>query len=120
MSTLPRDVADLHLAPVILAVDAKIVELASLALSALATRIAIESGWPTWSRADREHGLLDAIGGFIDGHGWTLSYDARGVRLSHGAHTVVLGVPATFGEYLDGATCRPTALAAHPLSPSVR
>lgn len=102
MRNLPHDVSDLYLAPVVLAIDAKLDALATLEPRALAQRIAIESNAPAWSREDREKGLLVAIQHLIDCRGWTVTWDQRGLRLSHAEHTVVLGLPASFAEYLSG------------------
>jgi hypothetical protein len=99
---LPHDVSDLYLAPVVLAIDAKLDDLATLEPRALAQRVAVESNAPAWSREDREKGLLAAIQHLIDCRGWTVTWDQRGLRLSHADHTVVLGVPASFAEYLSG------------------
>jgi len=100
---LPHDVPDLYLAPVVLAIDAKLDDLSTLEPRALAQRIAIESNAPAWSREDREKGLLVAIAHFVDCRGWTMTWDPRGLRLSHDERTVVLGVPASFADYLSGA-----------------
>ena len=103
MRNLPHDVPDLYLAPVVLAIDAKLDDLSTLEPRALAQRIAIESNAPAWSREDREKGLLVAIAHFVDCRGWTMTWDPRGLRLSHDERTVVLGVPASFADYLSGA-----------------
>ena len=103
MPNLPHDISDLHLAPVVLALDARIEELGALDLATLVRRIALDSDAPSWSVEQREAGLLEAARHAIDCHGWTLTMDVRGVRLSHGPHTVVLGVPPTFAEYLAGS-----------------
>jgi hypothetical protein len=100
---LPHDVSDLYLAPVVLAIDTKLDELGTLEPHALAHRVAIESNAPAWSREDREKGLLVAIQHFIDCRGWTMTWDPRGLRLTHAEHSVVLGVPASFANYLSGA-----------------
>jgi hypothetical protein len=54
----------------------------------------------------REEGLIRAITHTIDTHDWDFSWDARGLRLTHEAHTFVLSIPAVFTEYLED---RPTA-----------
>jgi hypothetical protein len=100
---MPHDISDLHLAPVVLAIDARITELAELDLESLALRVALEGDCPEWSRHDRERGLLESARHFIDCRGWVLSWDPRGIRLSHDEHSVVLGVPPTFVDYLSGA-----------------
>ena len=50
----------------------------------------------------REGALITTIQHMIETHHWTLSWDPRGLRLSHDGHTLVLGIPATCREYLDG------------------
>ena len=47
----------------------------------------------------REDGLIRTVTHLIDCHGWEFSWDARGLRLTHDAHTFVLGIPAVFLEY---------------------
>jgi len=103
MPTLPHDVPDLYLAPVVLALETRIEELAQLDVDALSTEVAVVSNTAGWTRELREAGLLQAVRYLIDCHGWTLSWDPRGLRLTHGRHEVVLGVPATFTDYLAGA-----------------
>jgi hypothetical protein len=100
---LPHDITDLHLAPVVLAIDARITALGALDFETLVLRVALESNCPDWSRDDRERGLLESARHFIDCRGWVLSWDPRGIRLSHDEHSVVLGVPPTFDDYLSGA-----------------
>lgn len=102
MRNLPHDVSDLYLAPVVLAIDAKLDDLATLEAHTLAQRVAIESNLPDWSRENRERALLESILHFIDSRGWTVSWDPRGLRLSHAEHSVVLGVPANMAQYLAG------------------
>lgn len=103
MTTVPHDISDLHLAPVVLALDARIDELGRLDLDELALRVAL-SGGEEWTREQRDAGLLEAVRDVIDCHGWTLSWDPRGVRMTHGKHSVVLGVSATFADYLSGVS----------------
>lgn len=100
MPNTPRDLDDLRLAPVALAVDAQISSLASLTPEQLQRRIAVESNSGERSADEREQALLATVGYCIDTHGWTLSRDPRGIRMAHGARTVVLGAPATFDAYV--------------------
>lgn len=100
---IPRDVTDLYLAPVALALDDRIQELAALSLSELARRVAIESDSPDYDEALRSSGLLRAVTHLIDLHEWHVSWDLRGVRLTNGDHSLVLGAPAKFYEYCTGA-----------------
>ncbi|HET9188756.1 MAG TPA: hypothetical protein VFN80_12405 [Acidothermaceae bacterium] len=101
MTTLPHGVADLYLAPVVIALDERIDELGRLDRHQLAERVALESNRPDWSREDRQYGLIDTIQHLIEVHSWQLSWDDRGVRLTHGDYSIVLGVPQTFYEYVD-------------------
>ena len=101
MLTLPHDLSDLRLAPTLLALDARLSELALLDVDELTERIAIESDRPDWTPDMRRSGLLIATAHFIDLNGWTLAWDARGLRVKHGRYHVVLGVPDTFTEYVE-------------------
>jgi hypothetical protein len=102
MATRPHDAADLYLAPVLLAVDARIEELGRLDKDGLAYEVALESDSPDITRHMREEALIRAITHIIDRHHWEFSWDPRGLRLTHDARTFVLGVPAVFTEYLEG------------------
>lgn len=101
MATRPHDITDLYLAPVALAVDARIEELGRLDKDQLAYEVALESDSPDFTRSMREEALIRSITHLIDTHDWKFSWDPRGVRLSHESHTFVLGIPAGFGEYLE-------------------
>jgi hypothetical protein len=107
MPVLPHDAADLYLAPLLLVLNERLEELNGLALDDLRVHVGLVSDQPDWSRDMRETGLLHAISHTIDCHDWTLSWHQRGLRVSHGKHQVVLGVPATFAGYLDGAQPAP-------------
>jgi hypothetical protein len=102
MTTLPHGVADLYLAPVVLAFDARLEELARLSIDELAGRVALESDLAAWTPELRRAGLLRTIEHLIDSHGWTVSWDVRGLRLTHGPNSLVLGVPETFDCYVIG------------------
>jgi hypothetical protein len=93
---------DLYLAPVALAADACIEELGQLDKDRLAYEVAIRSDSPDFTRSLREEALIRAITHLIGCHDWEFSWDPRGLRLSHDAHTFVLGIPAVFLEYLEG------------------
>jgi hypothetical protein len=92
----------LYLAPVLLAVDARIEELGKLDKDGLAYEVALESDSPDVTRPIREDALARTVGHMVDLHHWELSWDPRGLRMTHDAHTFVLGVPAVFLEYLRG------------------
>jgi hypothetical protein len=102
MTARPHDATDLFLAPVLLAVDARIEELGKLDKDRLAYEVALESDSPGVTRHMREEALIRTITYLIDRHHWEFSWDPRGLRLAHDAHTFVLGVPAVFLEYIEG------------------
>ena len=103
VSDRPHDVTDLYLAPVLLAVDARIEELGRLDRARLAYEVALESDLPDISRQMREEALIRAITHLTDTHHWAFSWDPRGLRMTHEAHTFVLGLPAALLDYLrDG------------------
>ena len=101
MADRPHDVTDLYLAPVLLAVDAKIGELGKLDKDGLAYEVALESNSLDATRQMREEALIRTITHLTETHHWEFSWDPRGLRLTHDAHTFVLGIPAVFHEYLE-------------------
>lgn len=103
MPASPHDITDLYLAPVALAVDSRIEELGRLGREQLAFEVGLESDTPDFTRDMREDGLIRAITHLVDAHHWTFSMDPRGLRLTHDAHTFVLGIPATFVQYVEGS-----------------
>ena len=104
MADRPHDVTDLYLAPVLLAVDAKIEELGKLDKEQLTYEIALESNAADITRHMREGGLIRTLTYLIDTHHWTFSWDPRGLRMTHDSHTFVLGVPPVFLDYLGSAS----------------
>jgi len=103
MATRPHDVSDLYLAPVLLAVDARIDELGKLDKDGLSYEVALESDTPDITRRMREDALIRTVTHLVDTHHWEFSWDPRGLRLTHDTHTFVLGVPPVFLEYLGGS-----------------
>ena len=101
MATRPHDVTDLYLAPVVLAVDARIEELGHLDKDQLAHKVAFQSDSNDYIRGVSEEALIETVTYLIDTHGWEFSWDPRGLRLTHDAHTLVLGIPAVFLQYLE-------------------
>lgn len=101
MAARPHDITDLYLAPVALAVDARIEELGHMDKDGLAYEVAVESDLPDLTRRFREGALIRAVTHLIDRHDWELSWDPRGLRLTHDGHSLVLGIPAVFLEYLE-------------------
>ena len=103
MPTLPKDLIDLQLAPVVLAIDRRLDELELLDLRELRMRVALDAAQPDGSRALRKAALLETVTHLIDLRGWSLGWNDRGIRLVHQWHHVTLGVPATFRAYLEGS-----------------
>ena len=101
MATRPHDITDLYLAPVVLAADARIEELGQLDRERLVYEVALESDSPDFTRRMREEALLRTVTHLLDSHDWEFGWDPRGIRLTHDAHTLVLGIPAVFLEYLE-------------------
>ncbi len=102
MAERPHDVTDLYLAPVLLAVDARIGELGKLDKDALRYEVALESDRPDFDRHMREQALITTVTYLIDTHHWVFSWDPRGLRMTHGAHSFVLGIPEVFRDFLGG------------------
>jgi hypothetical protein len=105
----------LYLAPIALELDAQLAELGALSDEDLALQVAIASDKPDWSTDMRQEGLLRTVSHLIDLHGWVLTWDERGIRVSRRGHALVLGVPANFQRYLEdgaGATRVPGSIAA--------
>jgi hypothetical protein len=107
----PHDPTDLMFAPVALAIDARLEELARLDRSTLEQRITLETNMITRSRDEAERAVLAEITYLIPTHGWEFAWDARGIRMSHEHHTVVLGVPDNLRAYVE-ATVHPVAATA--------
>jgi hypothetical protein len=102
MTERPHDITDLYLAPVALAVDARIAELSELADEELAVHVGLASDKPDWSTEFRREAVLKTLSHLIEMHGWTVSWDERGIRLSHGNHSLVLGAPTNLARYVAG------------------
>jgi hypothetical protein len=100
MTARPHDIPDLYLAPVALAVDARIEELGRLDAEQLAYEVALESNEPDYTRSMREEAVIRTITHLIDCHDWEFSWDPRGLRMTHEAHTLVLGVPGVIVQYV--------------------
>ena len=92
---------DLYMPAVAMAVDARLADLGKLTVAELRMAVAAASDSGDLTRELRSTALLTTIGHPVDGHGWKLDWDPRGIRLMHGEHTLVLGIPHVFEEYLD-------------------
>ena len=103
MADRPHDVTDLYLAPVLLAVDTRIEKLGKLDKDRLGYQVALASDSLDITRHMREDALIRTITHLIDTHHWEFSWDPRGLRMTHDAHTFVLGIPAVFFDYLGNS-----------------
>ena len=106
MALLPHDVTDLYLAPVVLALDARIEELAALSVDELTAEVALTSNTADWTEELRSQGLLHSLSYLLDLHDWHLAWDPRGLRVTHAGRALVLGVPASFTAYVAGTRDR--------------
>lgn len=102
MRELPRDVDDLLLAPVVLQLEDRLTELGALGQEEMRYRVALDSDLPDWDEQRRRDAMLTSIARDIDLGSWVLSWDPRGLRMSHGVHHVVLGLPASVADYVAG------------------
>lgn len=101
MAVLPHDITDLRLAPVTLAVDAAIEDLGRLSVDDLANRIERYRNISDITRENRMHWIIQEIEARAETFEWTLSFDDRGIRLTHKEHSFVLGTPATINAYIE-------------------
>jgi hypothetical protein len=102
LSPVPRDLNDLYLAPVALALDSRIAELGAMSYDELRMAVGSASDEPDWTREIRIEGLLRTVTYLTDTHGWSVDWDVRGVRLSHDKYAIVLGIPPVFREFVAG------------------
>ena len=104
MTMAPHDITDLHLAPVLLALDTRLETLGELTLEELRRRIALESNRFDSDVELRIAGVLESVKYLLDCHGWDLSWDPRGIRVTHRNRSVVLGVPDVVADYVAGSS----------------
>lgn len=100
MANRPHDGSDLFLAPVALQIDARLDELATLDDEALKFRVALEGNVDLANADLVAEGVVNACTNGIDLHHWQASIDARGLRLTHDDHSLVLGMPANLHSLL--------------------
>lgn len=96
----PKDITDLALAPVALALDARIAELGAMNPEAIEKHVALVADSDSQSDSMRRVGLMRTVCYLVDMHGWTTEWDHRGLRLSHETHSIVLGISDSLREYL--------------------
>jgi hypothetical protein len=99
---LPHDVVDLRLAPLALRLDRRLQDMAALDAAQLRLRIALDTDRDGFEPAQRARDVVDSVCHLIDLGGWQVSWDERGLRLSHADHTLVLGVPPNLRAYVEG------------------
>jgi hypothetical protein len=98
--TRPRDIADLYLAPVALAIEAELGTLTDLTHHQLLGYIALTTNHQPRSVEERRVDFVDAVTFHLDLHGWRVTVHPRGLQLANGEHTLVLGLPSTVASYL--------------------
>ena len=103
MRELPHDIDDLRLAPLVLQLEGRLTELGALGPDELTYRVALDSDLPDWDQGRRRDAFLVSVARGLDLGGWELSWDPRGLRMSHGVHQVVLGVPESVIDYVSSA-----------------
>jgi hypothetical protein len=97
----PHDRADLFMAPVLLDVDERINQLAQLDAQGLANRVLVHVNREVASKAERREALMATLMDGLSLHGWRAKWHERGLRLSHGGHSVVLGLGPVLRSYLS-------------------
>ena len=96
----PHDATDLLLSPVALAIDERLEEFASMDATEISKRIVWETNMQPRTAAEAGRALVASLTYLLDTHGWEVSWDARGIRLHHENHDVVLGVPDNLLDYV--------------------
>lgn len=100
MSIPPRDLTDLYLSPVAIELDRRLAELSPLTVKELELRIALSTDREASAPEARVELFLQSLAHLIPLHGWELEYEARGVRVRHSDHSLVLGVPDCVRQYV--------------------
>src|SRR6478735_6998802 len=102
MTTRPTDITDLYLAPVALRLDRQLATLAHLTEERIHVWVAVVTDREPSTVAERRELTLRALRREVDTHHWCLQHDPRGIRLSHGENSLVLGIPDSLRSYLRG------------------
>jgi len=100
MSIRPRDLTDLYLSPVAIELDRRLDELSTATASDLELKVALSTDREASLPSARAELFLQSLAHLIPLHGWELAYEPRGVRVRHGDHSLVLGVPDCVREYV--------------------
>lgn len=101
MPTAPHDYVDLFLAPVALRIDQRLEEFATLDRDDLHKRVVLEMNSEADERTHRARDVVGSVTDLLELHGWDTSWDDRGLRLTHGPHSLVLGVPRNITAYVE-------------------
>ena len=99
MSIRPRDLTDLYLSPVAIELDRRLEVLTPFTLKELELQIALTTDREASAPEARVELFLQSLAHLLPLHGWELAYETRGVRVRHGDHSLVLGVPGCVREY---------------------
>ena len=97
---VPHDITDLYLAPVALGIDDEIQRLDQLSEEKLLLHVVLVTDREPRTLAERRSYFIDAVTRYHDLHGWVVSWDPRGLRVSHDEHTLVLGLPPNVSAFL--------------------
>jgi hypothetical protein len=100
MPELPRDVTDLALAPVAIAVDEMLRSYEGLDRVDIDFRLALETDRQPRSLEARASAVLETITRSVNLRGWEPAWCDRGLTLRHGEHTLTIGLPAELRDYL--------------------
>lgn len=101
MTVVPHDITDLRLAPVALAVDARLESFLDLDRDAIHGRVSIETNSEASSKSERARNVVESVTYLLDLGGWHANLDVRGLALTHGQHRLVLGIPQNLIDYID-------------------
>lgn len=102
MAQRPRDIPDLFLAPVLLQLEARLESLGRLSHDDLKFELVLQTNFEPQSAEERRESARRVLVRDLELHGWSVSWDPRGLRVAHGEHALVLGVPSNLRDYLQG------------------
>lgn len=98
MQPLLHDLTDLRLARVAPQVDARLDEMSELDPTAVGLRVAFDTDRAGSAPEQRARDVVASVTRLLNLHGWHVVWHDRGLRLSHGAHSIVLGCRARCGS----------------------
>jgi hypothetical protein len=101
MPTLPHDLNDLALAPMLLHLDRELASYAGLNVEEMRLRLAAETNQEPHFGPARKACVLEAITRFVDLRGWQPTWTNRGLRLANHSHSVTLGLPPNLASFLE-------------------